>query len=287
VGAQAAALLDAAYDGAVLGEADPFDECDGEVRLARPRGYDLGRTALSHGGAGLAPTGWDGARLLLRLPDRVVVDADLRVTWVGTAPDVDVLRRVLALDDDVEPLWAACDAVPELVWVRTRGAGRFLRSPTAWQDVVGALAQVRSSYRGAQARMRSLSRGGPFPSPGDVARRGALPGWGLREPWVLHLARAVDGGRLDPERWLSAELADDDVHAELLAVDGVGPFTAAQLMPLLGRPRPMVLDGWLRAALGGADDAELHRRFAGAGRWAGTAAWLAALRPRLARDPRG
>lgn len=48
-------------------------------------------------------------------------------------------------------------------------------------------------------------------------------------------------------------------------------------MPLLGRPRPLVLDGWLRTALGGAGDAELHERYAAMGRWSGTGAWLAAV----------
>lgn len=244
--------------------------------------FDLARTALVHGGVGLAPTGWDGQRLHLRLPGgSVAVDRDLTVSWRDAPPEVAVMRRVLALDDDLEPLWQACDAVEGLAWVRVTGTGRVLRTPTIWQDVVGALAQVRSSYLGAQARMRALVGDGPFPTPAEVAGRVMLPGWGLREPWLRVLAGAVDTGAVDLERWLDPQLDDVAAHEQLLALPGVGRFTAAQLMPLLGRPRPMVLDGWLRTRLGGADDAVLAARYAPAGRWAGTAAWLDALTPRL------
>lgn len=282
MGAQAAVLLDAASCGAPLGTLDPPWSPTGSVQLAVDGRFDLARTALAHAGVGLAPSGWDGQRLHLRLPGGpVAVDRDLTVTWRGAPPDVAVVRRVLALDDDLEPLWQACDAVEELAWVRSTGTGRVLRSPTVWQDVVGALAQVRSSYRGAQGRMRALVGDGPFPAPGDVAGRPQLTGWGLREPWLRALATAVDAGVVEPERWLGPRLDDDAVHEQLLALPGIGQFTAAQLMPLLGRPRPMVLDGWLRTQLGDASDAVLVARYAPAGRWAGTAAWLDVLAPRL------
>lgn len=282
MGAQAAVLLDAACCGAPLGTLDPPWSPTGSVQLAVSGRFDLARTALAHAGVGLAPSGWDGQRLHLRLPGGpVAVDRDLTVTWRDAPPDVAVVRRVLALDDDVEPLWRACDAVEGLAWVRVTGAGRVLRSSTVWQDLAGSLAQVRSSYLGTQARMRALVGDAPFPTPAEVAARPQLPGWGLREPWLRALAMAVEGGVVDPERWLDPQLDDDVVHEQLLALPGVGRFTAAQLMPLLGRPRPMVLDGWLRTQLGDASDAVLAARYAAAGRWAGTAAWLDALAPRL------
>ena len=166
MGAQAAALLDAAMTGSPVGDPPERWTPTGQRPLDVPAGFDLRRTALAHGGVGLAPAAWDGRRLHLRLPGPVAVEQDDRGTtasWTGAPPDDAVLRRVLSLDQDLEPLWRACDAVPSLRWVRATGTGRLLRAPLVWQDVVGALAQVRSSYRGAQARMRALAGDG-FPA---------------------------------------------------------------------------------------------------------------------------
>ena len=270
MGAQAAALLAA---GGPVGDVPPPFVPDGSYRLSGT--YDLARVARSHGGVGLAPTAWDGTRLHLRLPDPVVVAPDLTVTWAGRAPDVAVLRHVLSLDDDLSDLHDACDRVPGLSWARAADAGRLLRSPTVWQDLVGVLASTNASYAATQRMLRALVGDGPFPSPDEVAARD-LSAWGYRAPSLLALA-ATD---LDPQRWLDPALPDDVVVAEVRALRGFGPFAAASLLPLLGRPRPLVLDAWLRQ---GRSDAEVPARYGPAGRWAGTALWIEAtaswLRP--------
>ena len=281
MGAQAAALLDA---GGPVGEVPAGAAYDGCLALARPPGYELSRTARLHGGVGLAPTAWDGTRLHLRLPDPVVVDAALVAHWRGSPPDPAVLRRVLALDDDLGELWAACDRVPGLRWVRPAGVGRVLRSATVWQDLVGVLAGTRASYRSTQAMVGALVGDGPFPGPRQVL--GAdLSRWGYRAPWLRALAGQVAAG-WDPEGLDDPALPDDEVLRRVRALAGFGPFAAAQMVPLLGRPRPPVLDGWLREALGGAGDEEVGARFAVMGRWAGTGAWLTAVADRL-RPPAG
>ncbi|HEU0102629.1 MAG TPA: hypothetical protein VFR07_09950 [Mycobacteriales bacterium] len=278
MGAQAAALLDA---GGPVGDVPPEPAYVGSRQLPAPAGYDLRRVALLHGGVGLAPTAWDGARLHLRLPGPVVVDARLLVRWAGRPPAAAALRRVLALDDDLDELWAACDTVPVLAGLRPR----VLRSPTVWQDLVGTLAGTRASYRSTQAMVRALVGDGPFPGPAQVPAADLSP-WGYRAPFLRGLAaRVVDGW--DPEQLLDPALSDADVLARVRALAGFGPFATAQLQPLLGRPRPLVLDGWLRTRLGGAGDAELLERFAPMGRWAGTGAWLAAVAGRLRDAPEG
>ena len=87
------------------------------------------------------------------------------------------------------------------------------------------------------------------------------------------LARAVADGDVDPESWHDLDhddAGDAEVQARVRALPGLGPFSAASLLPLLGRPRPLVLDGWLR------EQAEpgWERRLAPLGRWAGTGLWL-------------
>lgn len=264
MGAQAAALLAA---GGPVGDVPPDGPWDGALRLDAPEGFALWRVARTHGGVGLAPTAWDGARLHLRLPGPVVVEEGPVVRWRGAPPDPAVLRRVLALDDDPAPLWDACDQVPAVRWVRAAGAGRVLRAPTVWQDLVGALAGTRTSYRGTQAMVRRLVGDGPFPTAAQVLAAD-LAGWGFRAPALRELAERVAGG-WDPEELREGD--DDSALERLRGLRGVGPFTAAQVMPLLGRPRPLVHDGWLAAQV--PDPAP----YAALGRWGGTAAWLSAL----------
>ena len=278
MGAQAAALLDA---GGPLGDVPADEGWDGALALDVPADWVLARTALAHGGVGLAPTAWDGARLHLRLPDPVVVEPGGTVRWRGSPPDVAGVRRVLALDDDLEPLWAACDRLPALRWVRPAGAGRSLRAPTVWQDLVGVLSGTRTSYRSSRAMVRRLVAGGTFPGPEQV-RTSDVSAWGYRGPWLHALADRVLGG-WDPEALLDAALPDGDVAAQVRASPGLGPFAVASLMPLLGRPRPLVLDGWLRDRLGGADDEQVRARYAVLGEWAGTGAVLDVTGERLRR----
>ena len=195
MGAQAARLL--STRGPIGDPAPPFDVVR-ELRLEPPPHYDLDldRVARSHSGVGLAPTSYDGTVLHLGLPGgvRARVHADLRVELSGEA-DVEVLRCVLDLDADLHELW---DLLP---WARAIGAGRVLRSPTAWQDLVGTLAATNTSYAMTQRMVRGLVAGTGFPEPHEVARFGedrvrAL-GWGYRAPALLGLARHVDGGGAD------------------------------------------------------------------------------------------
>lgn len=213
------------------------------------------------------------------LPGGVVrVDDDLVVTWEGAPADPGgVVRRVLGLDDDLAELHAGCREVPSLAWVPDAGAGRVLRAPTVWEDLVALLLSTRTSFASARRSVARLVADGappgtprPFPSPEDVARRDDLPG-GYRAASLRALARAVADGDVDPEAWRDdGRYGDGEVQARVRALPGLGPFSAASLLPLLGRPRPLVLDGWLAAQA----EPGWERRLAPLGRWAGTGLWL-------------
>lgn len=285
MGAQAAALLDA---GGPVGDVPPPAPVTGRLQLARPPGFELAAVALGHGGVGLAPSAWDGQRLhrVLRLPDGplpVVVHPDLTVTWWRPTDCADEVRRqlteVLGLTDDLDDLWAACDRVPSLRDVRAAGAGRVLRAPSAFEDLAATLASTNISYAMCRRMVTGLVGPGPFPTADEVAAGGEdglrAAGWGYRATSLHMLARAVADGRLDPERWCDPSVPDDEVLAGVRALPGFGPFAAATVLPLLGhRPRPLVLDGWLRRQT--ADPSAWDAM----GRWAGTGLWLAVTAPR-------
>jgi hypothetical protein len=255
VGAQSAALL---ASGAPLGEPARFTTAVTTV-LTGPAGYDLDRVARAHGGCGLAPTAYVDGVLTTVLPDgtgaRVRPDLSVELSGPG---DLGVLRRVLDLDTDPSELWAVCDP-----WVREQGAGRQLRAATAFEALVQALAATNTSYRGTQAMLRELADDGPLPAADQVVGR-ELRRWGYRRSALDSLARAVAEGLTDS--W--DRLDDEELLARIQRLQGFGPFAAASVLPLLGRPRPLVLDGWL------AQQVPDPTSYAVLGRWAGTAMWL-------------
>ena len=267
---------------------------DGTLALGpAPAGYDLEVVARGHGAVAHPPSAHvDG--VLHRVvpqpggPRAVRVLPSLTLAWAGPAPTDPAslrasLRRQLCLDDDLEPLWAVCDASGR-GWARAAGLGRVLRAHSVWEDAVGVLASARTSWPSACASLGRLVAGlgeaGPlgeraFPEPGRVAAAGAERlraecGFGFRAAWVAALARSG----LDLERWRAgSDLDDAEVQAQMLAQPGIGPFGAATLLALVGRPRGLVPDGWAARRLGLAP-AAVTARYAPLGRWGGTVLWL-------------
>jgi hypothetical protein len=262
VGAQSAALL---ASGAPLGDPpSPFRPAL-VVQLEAPGGYRLDDVARSHGGVGLVPTAYDGQVLSTVLPDGAAVRvlSDLSVE-LSRPTDVAVLRRVLDLDADLSGLWSVA---PQ--W---RGRGWQLRASCPFEALVQALAATNTAYRSTQAMMRELVGSGPFPTPAAVLAQD-LRTWGYRAASLRALAEQVDDVDWD-------DLDDDALQARALALKGFGPFAAASVLPLMGRPRPLVLDGWLAAQVPD------PQRFTAYGRWGGTVLWLE-VSARWTRGPSG
>lgn len=249
MGAQAAAALAAAGPLGVPRDVTPAVR----TRLPRPEGYRLSDVALAHGGIGLAPWGWDGTSLTTVLADGVAarVLPDLTVE-LSAATDVGPLRRVLDLDRALTELWAVAP--------HCAGEGWELRAATPFEGLVQALAATNTAYRSTQAMLEELVGDGPFPTPAEAVSR-PLQRWGYRLPHLRALAERVDDTDWDG-------LADDDLTAAVRRLPGFGPFAAASVLPLLGRRRPLVVDGWLASQV---DDVRGYERY---GAWGGTVLWL-------------
>ena len=275
-----------------------------------PPGYDLERVVMSHGWCELAPTAYDqGGRVLHRtlpLPDAGALTVSVRerrggleASWgrvKGTCDDrIAVkaqLRRMLALDVDLGDLYDACARHPALGWVPTSGLGRLPRSPDAFEDLAKTLATTNCSWALTRLMTRrlvdSLGVEGPageraFPTPAAVAAAGErhfteVVRAGYRAKAFVALAEVYP--TLDVARWEDPAVDDTTVLAELLALRGFGPYAAEGMLGLLGRPRGLAIDSWVRAKLPrllGRDsmtDAEIAERYASLGRWAGAGLWL-------------
>ena len=173
------------------------------------------------------------------------------------------------------------------------GAGRLLRSPTVFEDVVKTICTTNCAWS-ATVRMTSalvdhLGAEAPdgrraFPSPAAMAEAGEafyrdVARAGYRGAYLRSLAESVAEGRLDLEALDDPELSDDEVAERLLALPGCGPYATAHMMMLLGRYSRLVLDSWTRptyARLRGrkAADRTIERRFRRYRDYAGLAFWL-------------
>ena len=202
---------------------------------------------------------------------------------------------MLALDADLSGFYAVAAEDPRLAWV-TAGAGRMLRSPTVFEDVVKTICTTNCAWSATERMVGALvdvlgtpARGMParraFPTAAAVAQ--APPEFfadvaraGYRGPYLRRLADAVARGELDLEALRDPGLDDSELAERLLALDGVGPYAAAHVMMLLGRHRRLVLDSWTRPTyrrLSGrprVGDKGIARTFARYREFAGLAFWL-------------
>src|SRR5689334_20304630 len=55
-------------------------------------------------------------------------------------------RHRLALHDDLNPFYLAMENDPEFSWIGVQGAGRLLRSPTVYEDLVKMICTTNCSW---------------------------------------------------------------------------------------------------------------------------------------------
>jgi 3-methyladenine DNA glycosylase/8-oxoguanine DNA glycosylase len=288
------------------------------VSLSGPRGepVDLWRTIVSHGVAALPPAAMDeetrsyettvplrGARprtIQIREGRRgraLVEVRGPRLSQGGEKRVAGAVRRMLNLDEDLSGFYNVALADAELSWA-LGGAGRMLRSPTVFEDVVKTICTTNCAWSATVRMTRALvdhlgeasagAHGRAFPTPLAMAEAPEsfyrdIVRAGYRGAYLRALAGSVAEGRIELESLRDAspeKVPDEEIAARLIALPGVGPYAAAHVMMLLGRHSRLILDSWTRpkyARLNGgrrASDRTIERRFRRYGRYAGLAFWL-------------
>jgi 3-methyladenine DNA glycosylase/8-oxoguanine DNA glycosylase len=280
-----------------------------ELEGAGGEPVDLWRTLSSHGVADLPPNVIDeDARTLettLALPRSRARTIRIRAGRQGfalvegegiAASDAPVVteaaRHILRLDADLSGFYQAAREDPDLDWI-CAGAGRMLRSPTVFEDVVKTICTTNCTWsatvRMTTALVEHLGLEAPdrrhaFPTPAAMAEAGEdfyrdTVRAGYRGAYLRSLAANVAEGSLDLEALNDPELTDDEVAVRLLALPGCGPYATAHMMMLLGRYSRLILDSWTRpkyARVNGrkAADKTIERRFRRYRDYAGLAFWL-------------
>ena len=314
-------------------ETNPLDAWSVQFPLSGPSGepVDLERTFRSHGLASLPPMrlGENANVLEVTLPiygfpTRTVLISESGpehgiVSAVGPPPGREegerifaAVRRVLHLDEDLSGFYALVARDIDLSW-GAKGAGRMIRSPTVFEEVVKTLCTTNCAWsatiRMVSALVEHLGEKAPeapetgpwgraFPTPEAMAGAGEeffrdVVRAGYRGRYLRTLSRSVAGGKLDLESLdaPSEELPDKELEKRLLALPGIGPYAAAHVMMMLGRYSRLILDSWTRptyARLVGKPsvaDEEIEKRFYPYGPYKGLAFWLYLTRGWVDEDP--
>ena len=278
--------------------------------LATPANFSFRHTVYSHGWSELAPFKLDDEAWRLSYvfqgPRRAkpvsaeIYEADggLQIDITGRRFDeaqlLDAVRHILRLDDPLDDFYGMTDGEDRLRWVSTSNAGRLLRSPTVFEDMIKTMCTTNCSWGLTKNMVNNLVNllgekgvgdARAFPTPEALASvsekfyRDDIRS-GYRSPYFVELADAVASGKLDPESWLKSDLPTADLKKEIKAVKGFGDYAADNLLKLLGRYDGLALDSWLRSQFYKkhnrakiCTDKKIERHYKKFGEWKGLAIW--------------
>jgi N-glycosylase/DNA lyase len=282
-----------------------------DLKIPTPHNFSFRRTVASHGWYQLPPFALDtekwqltrvidlGAKppvtvVVTERKNYVRVTASRPLTKADTVIVLRDVRHILRLDDDLGDFYLTTDGDPEFAWIGQQGAGRMLRSPTVFEDLVKMICTTNCSWaltlkmvnglvnnlgRETNDGRRSFPRAEVMASMPlkffvDEVRSG------YRAPYLKELAERVAGGELNVEEWLKSDLPTPQLIKQMKGVKGVGDYAAENLLKLLGRYDGLALDSWTRAKFyeirnngRKANDKKIARYYSRFDKWRGLALW--------------
>ena len=282
-----------------------------QLTIKTPPTFNFRRTVLSHGWCALLPFELDRERWrLMRVLDRglskpltITVSARSRSLAILTsrplgkraaAQVVQDVRHMLRLDDNLDSFYQLISSDQDFSWIAEQGAGRLLRSPTVFEDLVKMICTTNCSWALTEKMVQGLvnelgreSDDGRRSFPGAEIMAAQSLGFyrdrvraGYRGPYLRELAQRVAAGELNVERWLTTNAPLADLMKEMKSVKGVGNYAAENLLKLIGRYDGLALDSWTRAQFararnGGraASDKKIFRFYSRFDSWRGLALW--------------
>ena len=272
-----------------------------------PPNFSFRHTVYSHGWSELLPFKLDDENWRLHYVFRsakpvsaVIYESNdgLEIEVSGKKLDEQRLlrdvRHILRLDDPLDDFYSLTDLEDRLRWVSTTNAGRLIRSPTVFEDLVKTLCTTNCSWALTKSMVRNLVEnlgepapggGHAFPTPEALASvpekfyREEIRA-GYRSPYFTEMAEAVASGKLDPESWLTTDMPTPELKKQIKGLKGFGDYAAENLLKLLGRYDGMALDSWLRSQFYKkhnrekvCSDKRIERHYKKFGEWKGLAIW--------------
>jgi len=293
-----------------------------KITIPTPLDFNFRRTVMSHGWCALLPfefdkTTWTLARVLdigeaapvtVKIsPARQALALELSrgLKKKAVASVIRDVRHMFRLDDDMREFYRSISGEDDFAWIANEGAGRLLRSPTVFEDLVKMICTTNCSWAltekmvaGLVNELGSESDDGrkSFPAAEAMARR-PLRFFrdkirsGYRAPYLKELAERVAQGSLDVESWLTSDLRVAELLKEMKSVKGVGNYAAENLLKLIGLYDGLALDSWTRAQFArvrnrgrAVNDKKISRFYARFNAWRGLVLWCDMTRHWLDTD---
>ena len=285
------------------------------ITFDAPKDFDFWRTVYSHGWCSLLPFSVDKEhralnRILTLIDGKLVLcqiseqkDSQLSIKMQSSSlltatHRSEVIRHIapcLRLTEDFSDFYLETRRYPNYRWIAERKAGRMLRSPSVFEDIVKMVCTTNCSWALTEIMVNNLveqlgetfdDSKKSFPSPEALAgtseqflRKNIKAGY--RSPFLLEFAKKVASGKLDVECWRSSELTTEELFKELRSIKGVGAYSAGNILKLLGRYDYLGLDSWVRAQYykmyhqgRTVSDRTIERKYMQFGTWRGLFFWL-------------
>ncbi|MEZ5425176.1 MAG: hypothetical protein R2747_02820 [Pyrinomonadaceae bacterium] len=281
--------------------------------LETPSNFSFRHTVYSHGWSELLPFRLDEENWILSYvftdskrenhfsaaiseePDRLRIEVNAKRLSPGFEQKIiNDLRHILQLDEDLKDFYRLAKKQKDLAWIARANAGRLIRSPTVWEDLIKTICTTNCSWALTKKMTANLTeklgQTAPdgqrtFPDPEAMASqstdfyRDEIRA-GYRSPYFVELAEQVASGKIDPEGWLKSDLPTVELKKEMKRIKGVGDYAAENLLKLVGRYDGLALDSWLRAQFYRkhnsdevCDDRKIREFYDHFGRWRGLAIW--------------
>ena len=273
------------------------------LEIGMPGNFSFRATVYSHGWSELAPfaldeEAWrlsyvfsDGKRVV---PGVIFEDGGrLRIELAsGSIKDERIIadvRHLLRLDDDLDEFYASIASDERMGWMAHHKAGRLVRSPTVWEDLVKTMCTTNCSWGLTKIMARNLvdkiGTKQAFPTAKAMAAKDEAfyreeIRAGYRSPYFVELAQKVASGEIVPQAWLTSELSTPELKKEMKTVKGVGDYAAENLLKLVGRYDGLALDSFLRGQFYKTHnkekvcpDKKIERHYKKYGQWRGLVIW--------------
>ena len=257
---------------------------------------------------------------ILRLSNGHVIELHFRDATGGVSVETEKLDKterkevadkvkwMFGLDMDFSHFYAASHVEPKLAHAKKLARGRVLRSSTLFEDVIKTILTTNTLWAATKNMTLKLVNelGEPLQSAGRAVLNGeegrtetkAFPTpeaiaasntdflrerirVGYRAPAIHQLAVRVASGNFDLESLKTSDLPTLELRKELLTINGVGPYAAANLLMILGKhdfipidsyALKMVSNEWYRGEPITAK--EVEKRFERWGEFKGLAFWF-------------